>query len=447
MSKQLRLYDPNWDRDTKLRVNHDSGSTAAIYLASVRWILGEVVGTRRLTEEAVNRAVELDHVQTLAVVHWSKGLFEAICKRFEVALREAETLVKLCGEHAIPLYLAIGRALGGWARACVGDVLAGATDLREALVTYSDQGNKAFIPFLQGLLAEVEAEAGAVDKAFTEVEKALVIASDTGEHWSDSLLHRIRGGILLKRDPTNRAPAEEAFLTAIAIAQQQKAKSFELRAALSLAKLYQSTHRAADAHAVLAPALEGFSRTPEFPETTEAQTLLAALAETEEVKKAAAARQRRLKLQTDYGQAVMWSRGFLADETKVAFARARELTAGTDNSAGRFIAYYAQWAGQLSHAELEFARETAETFRREAENEGQATELVVGLRMLGLTCLFQGDFLAARAHLEEALKRYDPQRDHVAFANRQIRGHVREAAKPALMTPSRARQHVKAPAC
>jgi hypothetical protein len=151
----LRLYDPNWDRDTKLRVNHDSGSTAAIYLASVRWILGEVVGTRRLTEEAVNRAVELDHVQTLAVVHWSKGLFEAICKRFEVALREAETLVKLCGEHAIPLYLAIGRALGGWARACVGDVQAGATELREALVTYSDQGNKAFVPFLQGLLPKL----------------------------------------------------------------------------------------------------------------------------------------------------------------------------------------------------------------------------------------------------------------------------------------------------
>ena len=62
--------------------------------------------------------------------------------------------------------------------------------------------------------------------------------------------HRIRGEILLKRDPANTAPAEEAFLTAIAIAQQQKARSFELRAALSLAKLYQSTGRAADAHAV-----------------------------------------------------------------------------------------------------------------------------------------------------------------------------------------------------
>ena len=82
-------------------------------------------------------------------------------------------------------------------------------------------------------------------------------------------MHRIRGEILLKRDPANTAPAEEALLTAIAIAQQQKARSFELRAALSLAKLYQSTGRAADAHAALAPALESFSPTPESPEIKE----------------------------------------------------------------------------------------------------------------------------------------------------------------------------------
>jgi predicted ATPase len=90
-------------------------------------------------------------------------------------------------------------------------------------------------------------------------------------------LHRLRGEILLQRDPMNIAPAEDAFLTAITIAQQQKARSFELRAALSLAKLYQSMDRPADAHAVLAPALEGFSPTPEFPEIAEALALLTTL--------------------------------------------------------------------------------------------------------------------------------------------------------------------------
>ncbi len=106
------------------------------------------------------------------------------------------------------------------------------------------------------------------------MDAALALAGETGEHWTDSFLHRVRGEILLKRNPANTAPVEEALLTAIAIAQQQKAKSFELRAALSLANLYQSTDRAADAHAVLAPALEGFSPTPEFPEIEEAQQLL-----------------------------------------------------------------------------------------------------------------------------------------------------------------------------
>ena len=86
------------------------------------------------------------------------------------------------------------------------------------------------------------------------------------------------------RDPANPAPAEEALQTAIAIAKQQGTRSFELRAALTLAKLYQSTGRPAEAHAVLAPALEGFSPTPEMPEIAEAQALLAALAETDEVK-------------------------------------------------------------------------------------------------------------------------------------------------------------------
>ncbi len=92
------------------------------------------------------------------------------------------------------------------------------------------------------------------------------------------MLHRIRGEILLKRETANPAPAEEVFQSSFAIAQAQKARSFELRAALSLAKLYQSTARPAEAHAVLAPALEGFSPTPEMPEIAEAEALLAALA-------------------------------------------------------------------------------------------------------------------------------------------------------------------------
>ncbi len=102
--------------------------------------------------------------------------------------------------------------------------------------------------------------------------------------------------MLLKRDPANPVPAEEALRTAIAVARQQGTRSFELRASLSLAKLYQSVARPVDAHAFLAPALEGFAPTPEMPEIAEAEALLAALAETDEVKADAARRQQRRQL-------------------------------------------------------------------------------------------------------------------------------------------------------
>ena len=94
---------------------------------------------------------------------------------------------------------------------------------------------------------------------------------------ADAFLHRVARRHPAEARSRQSAPAEEAFRTAIAIAKQQGARSFELRASLSLAKLYQSTGRPADAHAVLAPALEGFAPTPEMPEIAEAQALLAAI--------------------------------------------------------------------------------------------------------------------------------------------------------------------------
>ena len=119
--------------------------------------------------------------------------------------------------------------------------------------------------------------------------------------------NRTRGEILLECDPASPAPPQEAFQTAIAVAKQQGTRSFELRAALALAKLYQSTRRPADAHAVLAPALEGFSPT-EMPEIAEAEALLVALAQTDEAKAEAAQQQRLTRLQVAYGNALIAAR-------------------------------------------------------------------------------------------------------------------------------------------
>jgi predicted ATPase len=223
------------------------------------------------------RAVESGHIPTLANIQYFKALFELNRGHTEAARQDADQILQLGRQHELPTYLAFGRMLHGYARACLGDRVTGIVELREGLTAHTEQGNRAWVPHYQGLLAKLEGDGPDFEGALRRIEEALELAGATSEHGNDALLHRIRGEILLKRDPVNTAPAEEAFLTAIAIAQQQKAKSFELQAALALAKLYQSTGRPADAHAVLAPALEGFSPSPELPEIAETQALLEAL--------------------------------------------------------------------------------------------------------------------------------------------------------------------------
>jgi class 3 adenylate cyclase/predicted ATPase len=272
----LSVYDPEQDREATLGFGQDTGAAARAYLAITKWLLGEVEPARAIIEEAVAHAIETGHVPTLVNVYSFKARFEIIRGDAGAARRDAEIVVELSQENALTLYTALGAFQSAWASARLDGREAAATELRQALATIIDQGSKAFVPFFQGLLAEIEAQ-GDVAAALTRIDEAIVLAAETGEHWSDAFLHRLRGKILLKRDPANMAPAEDALLTAVAIAQQQKARSFELRAALDLARLYNSTSRAVDAHALLASALKGFSPTPEFPEIAEAQKLLSAL--------------------------------------------------------------------------------------------------------------------------------------------------------------------------
>ncbi len=133
------------------------------------------------------------------------------------------------------------------------------------------------MPGLEVALAAAEASAGETDAGLRRLDHALAELGRTEQRWYEAEIHRIRAEILLKRDPADTAAAEQSLQAAIAIAQSQKARSFELRAALSLAKLYRAANRDADAHAVLAPAVEGFLPIQQFPELAEAQALLSAL--------------------------------------------------------------------------------------------------------------------------------------------------------------------------
>jgi predicted ATPase len=412
LAEALRMYDPERDRDVKFRFGADTGAGATGFLAQASWVPGDVERARALSEEALARADKTSHAPTRAFVYHHIALYHMFRGDPEAARRIAKVIVDVGREHGIAMWLAFGEMQSSWARARLGDRESGIVELREALAAYLGQKNRLHAPLFQGQLAELEAEGNDADGALRRIDEALALANETGQQWTDALLHRIRGEILLKRDPANTAPAEEAFLAAIAIAQAQKARSFELQAALALAKLYQSTARPAEAHAVLAPALEGFTPTSEMLEIAEAQALVAALAETDEVKAGAERHQRRQHLQVSLGNALIATRGFGAAETTEAFARARDAAYGEKDAPERLAVDYGLWVGSLTRGELLLMRAQAAAFLADVEARPDSPEAGVAHRAQGVTHWFAGEYVEARHRLERALGLFQPGRDN-----------------------------------
>jgi tetratricopeptide (TPR) repeat protein len=181
-------------------------------------MLGDIEGARQLIEQSVARAVESDHVPELMNAYLFKAEHELRLGRAEAALRAAEILDDIHRNRQTENW---GVMHAAWARARLSDRKIGIAELRRALADCAQENNNLAIPFFEGRLAELEAEEGDFEHALTRIDEALAFALETGVHMSDAFLHRIHGEILLKRDSINPAPAEEAFQTARAVAQQQ----------------------------------------------------------------------------------------------------------------------------------------------------------------------------------------------------------------------------------
>jgi tetratricopeptide (TPR) repeat protein len=401
---------------------------ASAHLAATMWQLGEIERARDLINSAIQRASETAHFGGIADVLFYKSWMEVWRDDPVATLSAAETLELVAQEHGIAQYLNEAELLSGWARGRMNDPVAGAAQVRRIMAALVEQGVRVNLGFYTGLLAQLEAETVGAETALARIDEAFRLSNEVEHRCSLPFLHRLHGEILLKRDPADPASAEEAFRTSIAVAKEQGARSPVLLASLALAKLLQSTGRPVDAHAVLTSALEGFSPTPEMPQIAEAQTLLAALVDTEEVEAAEAQRQRRLHLQTAYGQAMMWSKGFSAEETKAAFSRATELTAKTDSFADRFAAGRFQGILALTRGELRSARELALNLLKEAEDAGRLVEAGVARRGLALACYEAADFLEARNHCEQALEACD------AESERETQERFRDATGPLVMS-------------
>ncbi len=277
------------DDELKAKVGMDAAASVRAFLALTLWLSGDLTRARELIEEATRLAGELDHAPTTATVLMYKIWIATFRNDFESVVVDAEKFLKISQQHGMGyhlaisgLYLSLGRTVLGGAQRV--------DDFRKSLADYRDQGNRVGVPGFLGALAKLEAHAQNYERASALIDEALAMSHESGDRLYDSDLHRLRGIVLLKRNLANLAQAEEAFKTSLAVAKQQGARTLELLASFALAKLYQATGRLAEAHAVLKPALEGFSPTPEMRVIAKAQTLLAALAEPEEASAADASR-------------------------------------------------------------------------------------------------------------------------------------------------------------
>jgi predicted ATPase len=277
LERALCLFQPGRDDDLAFRFGYDAGASAMAYLAFASWSLGDVRRARSLIESIQARMGSVTHAGSRASGTALVANFELMRGDLSRVTPHAAELSRLASEHNLSMFRAYGAFLEGWAAAHSGALDEGLEGMRHGVATLRGQN----VVFLDGLikiaLAEAEAQLGDADRAIAVLDEGLATADRLGNRTFEAELHRVRGQVLLNRDPANPAPAEEAFLTAIAVAKQQGTRSFELRAALALAKLYRATGRDAEAHAVLAPTLEGFAPTPEFPEIGEAISFMAAI--------------------------------------------------------------------------------------------------------------------------------------------------------------------------
>ena len=403
LERALALFEPGRDDDLAVRFPPDPGVASMIYLAFAWWALGEAGRAASFLDRKRSRIAELSHAPMLALGAALAAFFALMRGDRPRARTSVSELARIVRDHDLPLFRGFGEFLVGWATFDGGALADGLEAMRRGAESLRRQNAVVFDGLVKIALSEAEARGGDAIRALATLGEALATCERSGHSTYEAELYRARGELLFEQNPAEAAPAEEALQAAIAVAHRQGALSFHLRAAFSLSKLYQSTGRPVDAHAVLAPALEGFAPTPEMPEIAEAQALLAALAETDEVKAAAVQRQRRLHLQTAYGQAVMWSKGFAAEETKAAFARATDLAANAGDFAQRFAAAHGQWTLALLRGELRSATGLASACLRDAENAGCVVEVGVAHRGLGLISYYCGDFARARSHCERAI--------------------------------------------
>ena len=187
-----------------------------------------------------------------------------------------DEMIAITAGHALAQWNAGTTVFRGWAKIQNGDVAEGISLLRSGLTAYRAPGTEMFIPHIIALLAAAYEIAGQAEEALALLDDALQLVERTGERWFAAELNRHKGQLLLRQRHT--AAAEELYRKALGIAEEQGAKLWELRAAVSLARLCRDQGRRAQARDLLAPIYDWFTEGFDTPDLKEAKALLDELA-------------------------------------------------------------------------------------------------------------------------------------------------------------------------
>jgi predicted ATPase len=273
LDRVISLYDPAEHRSLATRFGHDVRMTAYCWRALALWILGYPKAAAVDIEHALKDAREVGHAATSMFALSHASLAHILRRDHAAASALADELVALAEDKGSLYWKSYGLMLRGWLLARTGKASDAVPVATAAIAAIRSTGATAYAPWYMSYLAGAFAGLGQFDDAWRCIAEATNAAETTREKWCESDIHRIAGDIALMLDDPDTAKAETSFERALSIARKQKAKSFELRAAMSMARFWRDQGKRQEASDLLMPILGGFTEGFDTPDLIEAKTL------------------------------------------------------------------------------------------------------------------------------------------------------------------------------
>jgi class 3 adenylate cyclase/predicted ATPase len=272
--RAFRLYDSAAHRSLGTRFGQDVGVSILSYRAYAQWVLGYPNAAIIDAERALRDAREIGQASTLMYALSHTGFIHVTCGIYRAATSEVDELAASADEKASPFWAALGLLNRGYLCALTGEASDAVRSISSGLAALRSTGSRMWAPFYLAYLAYSRARLGQFDDAWRCIDDAVSEAEGTMERWYEPELQRIGGTIALKQVEPDVGKAEAHFERALAVARRQQAKSWELRAAMSMARFWRDQGKRDEARDLLAPVYDWFTEGFDTLDLKEAKSLL-----------------------------------------------------------------------------------------------------------------------------------------------------------------------------